>query len=228
MKSIAFIPARGGSKRLPGKNIRPFLGKPLIYYTIQLAIKSGLFTKIIVSTDNETIAKIAKEFGATVIHRPAALAGDFTPTALAAQHTYEQLSNHEKESITSFVTLQITNPLRTLEMLENAITTFENGTFDSVIAVSQSPHKFGIIKENLYRPFYKLGQRGQDIRPFIFENGLFYVTDPRLIAKGEIFGENIFPYIVEGIWGQIDIDTQIEFELVEFIYQKNFHLFNLD
>ena len=110
MKTIAIIPARGGSKRIPRKNIKNFHGKPLIAYSIEVALKSGLFDKVVVSTDDEEIADIAQKYGATVpFLRPKELSDDFTGTGEVINHTIEYL-NQNGEELDFICTIYATAP----------------------------------------------------------------------------------------------------------------------
>lgn len=225
MNTIAFIPARGQSKRLPQKNIKLFDGKPLIYYTIQFAIQSNLFSRISVSTDSPEIKTIALQYGAEVVDRPPALADDYASTGQAAAHTW-QFYKEKGIEFTSFVTLQITNPLRTTAMLEKALKIFYSKDVDSVMSVSKNHHKFGKIENELFKPDYPPGQRSQDVDPRYNENGLLYITKPQQISQGKILGDTIYPMVVDDLFGGFDIDNQLDFDITEFVYKKNKHLFN--
>lgn len=145
---IAIIPARGGSKGLPGKNIKEMCGKPLIAYTIEVALKSKSIDHVILSTDDEEIATVAKKYGAEVpFMRPAELASD---TAMAVDNYIYTIGRLEKEwntKIDSFVVLQPTSPLRIAEDVDGAVELFNTRKADSVVTYVKEAHPvFGIRK----------------------------------------------------------------------------------
>jgi len=228
MKYIAIIPARGGSKRLPGKNIKLFCGKPLIYYSIIAAAKAIGINNVYVSTDDEKIADVAKEYGATIIMRPTEIASDTATTTSALQHVLSQIQINDHPD--AVITLQPTNPLRKTDLIKNAIKIFEQQkkSIDSVITVSENKCKLGKIESGLFEPVsYNLEQRSQDLSKLYFENGLLYITRAEVIQKKEsVFGEKIHPFITEDLFGEVDIDTQLDFELGELIFNKYKHEFN--
>ena len=122
MSNVAIIPARGGSKRIPGKNIRPFAGKPIIGYSIETALESGLFDRVIVSTDDEEIAEISRKFGAEVpFMRPAELAQDASADIDTFRHYFEWIKVNEGELPEMVVHLRATNPVRRVEIIDQAI-----------------------------------------------------------------------------------------------------------
>lgn len=138
---IAIIPARGGSKGLPGKNIKEMCGKPLIAYTIEVALKSKSIDHVILSTDDEEIATVAKKYGAEVpFMRPAELASD---TAMAVDNYIYTIGRLEKEwntKIDSFVVLQPTSPLRIAEDIDGAVELFNARNADSVVTYVKEAH----------------------------------------------------------------------------------------
>jgi CMP-N-acetylneuraminic acid synthetase len=226
IKVVAFIPARGGSKRLPGKNTKLFNGKPLLYYTLLFALQSKVFDRVIVSTDDAAIAKLAKKFGAEVISRPLTLSTDKSTTAYAALHLMEQLGL-QKYSFDILATLQVTNPLRPKKLMKEALSAFLKSEADSLVTVSQNKHKLGTIEKNQFIPVsYTPGQRSQDLRKEYFENGLLYLTRfNTLKEQKDIFGKNSLPLVTNGFYGSIDIDEQSDFEIAEFMYKKYKTLF---
>ena len=222
-KTIAIIPARGGSKRLPGKNILPLGGKPLIAHSIEYAKKHGFIDEVYVSTDDEEIKKIALQFNAKVIDRPKYLSGDHEPTVSALKHVLETI----KEKVENVVLLQVTNPLRPDKLLENAFTIFQEKKCDSLFTVSRDEHKLGKIQENTFIPFnYTIGQRSQDLEPLFYENGLLYICKAEVILNNEIITANAYPLQVSHPFANVDIDTQDDFEYAEYLLEKNLK-FNL-
>ena len=226
-KTIAFIPARGGSKRLPGKNLKSFLGNPLLYYSIDFAKKANLFEEIVLSSDEITILSYGKQQGINAMQRPPELSGDHATTASAATFTLQQAEEASGQTFDFFVTLQPTNPLRSLKILTKALTILSTGTYDSVITVSKNHKKFGTIDNNQFTAAnYSPGQRSQDVKELYFENGMLYCTRCELVRKGELFGEKVYPLITDDVFGMIDIDTQFDFEVAELLYNQYHHKIN--
>ncbi|HEU5292554.1 MAG TPA: acylneuraminate cytidylyltransferase family protein [Cyclobacteriaceae bacterium] len=215
---MAFIPARGGSKRLLGKNIKLFGGFPLIYYSIAFA-RYNTFTKVIVSTDDEDIASIARKYGASVLMRPDFLSADTTPTAAAAQHCLESEMRQGFEPDV-FITLQPTNPLRPSQLYKVASVEYATNRYDSVISVGVNKHKFGFIQDGIYLPQnYAPGMRSQDLKKLYYENGLLYLTKPSVIIQGDVFGSTISPIINQEPYSIVDIDDEFDFKLGECILE---------
>ncbi len=216
MKNIAIIPARGGSKRIPEKNIKLFAGLPLLAHSILYAQQNEtLIDEIYVSTDIIEIKKIAIQYGAKVIDRPEHLSGDLEPTITALKHVLESIDCSDVESV---VLLQPTNPLRPQDLLKQAFEIYNNSNCDSLFTVSRNYQKFGKITANKYHPFnYTIGQRSQDLEPLFFENGLLYITKADLILNGIIISENAFPFEVDHIFAKVDIDTLEDLYYADFI-----------
>ena len=196
---IAIIPARGGSKGIPGKNIKNFEGKPLISHSIEYAQDSKLINEVYVSTDDNQIAHISKTAGAKIIKRPAELATDTSTTESAIKHALNNIDNLPD----IIILLQPTSPLRPKKSLDVAINKFINGKYDSLLSLSPSDSFFWTIKSNTASPEYNFlnRKRRQDItkeEKKYFENGSLYIftrehfelTNNRL--GGEI-GYVIFP-----------------------------------
>lgn len=217
-KTIAIIPARGGSKRIPEKNIQLFGGIPLLVHSIRYAQANGhLIDDIFVSTDDATIKAIALKFGVKVIDRPIELSGDFEPTVTALKHVLENI-DFEVENV---VLLQPTNPLRPENLLKEAFEIYQKEKKDSLFTVSRNCQKFGRILKNQFYPFnYEIGQRSQDLEPLYFENGLLYITKVKAIFENKIITENAFPLRINHIFAYIDIDTQEDLDYAEYLFQK--------
>lgn len=218
-KTIAIIPARGGSKRLPQKNILNLNAIPLIAYSILYAKKHDFLHDVYVSTDCENIAKFAIQYGAKVIHRPADLSGDYEPTVTALKHVLQTIKANNNDNV---VLLQPTNPLRPLHLLVDAYNIFINNNLESLFTVSRDEHKLGKISNNTFIPFnYKIGQRSQDLEPLYFENGLLYITQAKHIINNTIITNDAFPYIDNSPYSKIDIDTQDDFDYAEYLINKH-------
>jgi N-acylneuraminate cytidylyltransferase len=218
MKNIAIIPARGGSKRIPDKNIQLFGGLPLLVHSIQYAVaNNAIIDAIYVSTDDATIKAIALAHGARVIDRPTSLSGDFEPTITALKHVLESID----DIVDNVILLQSTNPLRPQNLLKEAFGIYENGNHDSLFTVTRNHQKFGKINNSKFIPFnYSIGQRSQDLEPLFFENGLLYITKAALILEDIIISENAFPLEVNHIFANIDIDTKDDLDYAEYLFNK--------
>jgi CMP-N-acetylneuraminic acid synthetase len=215
-KTIAIIPARGGSKRLPNKNILLLGGIPLLAHSILFAQKHEFIHEVYVSTDDFEIKKIALQYGAKIIDRPESLSGDFEPTVSALKHILSII-----DSVENVVLLQPTNPLRPENLLYEAFAIFQENNCDSLFTVSPNQHKLGKIANHKFEPFnYTIGQRSQDLEPLYFENGLLYISKASLILNDTIISENAYTMEVNHVFGTIDIDTQADFEYATYLYQK--------
>jgi len=218
-KTIAIIPARGGSKRLPGKNLLPLNGIPLMEHSIRYAkLYSNIIDTIVVSTEDPEIGRVAKYLGVEVLQRPLHLASDTASTVSVLKDVLEQLSF----PIENIVLLQATSPLRPLNLLKDAFKEYEEKEADSLMTVSRNHQKFGKIKNGKFAPFnYEFGQRSQDLEPLYFENGLLYISKSHLIEKGVIVGDNHIPYIVDHPFAHVDIDTEEDLQYATFILENS-------
>ena len=219
MRTIVIIPARSGSKRLPKKNILP-LGKiPLIAHSILYAQQnSEIVTDIYVSTDDEEIKKIAIEYGAKVVDRPLDISGDLEPTVSALKHLLESIN----QDVQNVILLQPTNPLRPNDLLKKSFHEYQNGNYNSLFTVSRNHQKLGKITENKFQPFnYTIGQRSQDLEPLFFENGLLYISKSSLILRNIIISENAFPFEVNHIFANVDIDIQEDLDYAEYLFKNH-------
>lgn len=223
MKNVAIIPARSGSKGVKDKNIRNLCGKPLMAYTIEAALKSGEFDEVMVSTDSEKYAEIAKKCGANVpFLRSEVTASD---TASSWDMVDEVLANYKKlrECFDTFCLLQPTSPLRTAEDIKSAYQIYKNQAEFAVVSVCEAEHSplwCGHLPVNHeFIDFVKpenLKQR-QAGEKFYRLNGAIYIVN---IAKFEIdrqlYKSGSFAYIMSQE-RSIDIDTELDFQLAEVI-----------
>ena len=218
MKTIAIIPARGGSKRLHQKNIRLIGGIPLLVHSVLYAqANSEIIDEIYVSTNDEETKKIALQFGAKVIDRPESLSGDLEPTVTALKHVLESI-NTEVENV---ILLQATNPLRPESLLKDAFEIYQKEQYDSLFTVSGNHKKFGKIVDHKFIPFnYEIGQRSQDLEPLFFENGLLYITKAKLIFEDIIISKDALPFEVNHTFASVDIDTQEDFDYAEYLFKN--------
>ena len=222
MVTIAIIPARGGSKGVPRKNVRPLAGKPLIAHSILDAKESKFTDKVYVSTDNLEIAEVSRQYGAEIIHRPEELAGDTASSESALIHA---LSEIEKTGISPdlIVFLQCTSPIRTGTDIDNAIAKLRAENADSLLSVSPS-HRFlweevdGVAKSINYD--YRDRPRRQDMQPQYVENGSIYIFKPWVLKKfGNRLGGKISLFIMSeaASW---EIDSALDFEIAESLMNK--------
>jgi N-acylneuraminate cytidylyltransferase len=218
MKNIAIIPARGGSKRIPAKNIHLLGGLPLLVHSIQYALaNTELIDDVYVSTNDSIIKATALAYGAKVVDRPDSIAGDFEPTVSALKHVLQSIN----EGIENVILLQPTNPLRPQNLLKEAFDNYKKEKYESLFTVTRNHQKLGKIIENKFEPFnYSVGQRSQDLEPLFFENGLLYITKACLLLDDIIISENAFPLEVNHIFANVDIDTLEDLEYAEYLYQK--------
>jgi len=222
IKSLGIIPARGGSKSIPGKNIVELKGKPLIAYTIEAALESNL-NKVIVSTDDEEIAKVASDYSAEVIMRPVELAQDDTPTLPVLQHVVESL----EDDFDFIVTLQPTSPFRTAQHIDEAMQLFENDpTADTLVSVILVPHNMIPFSQmTMYKGYLKqfINQdpailRRQDKPKYFARNGpAILIINTGQLLKGELYSGKSLSYIMNNI-NSIDIDYKEDLLIAEQLY----------
>jgi N-acylneuraminate cytidylyltransferase len=219
MKTIAIIPVRGGSKRLPNKNILPLGKLPMMVHSILYAQRnSDIIDEIYVSTEDQNIKKIALQYGVKVIDRPQQFAGDFEPTVSSLKHVLESI----EEEVENVVLLQATNPLRPSNLLIEAFDCFQKSNSNSLFTVTRNCQKFGKIIDTTFVPFnYNIGQRSQDIEPLYFENGLLYISKATLILNEIIISEKAIPFEVNHPFAHVDIDTQEDFDYASYLFVKN-------
>jgi CMP-N-acetylneuraminic acid synthetase len=222
---LAVIPARGGSKGVPRKNIRPVAGKPLIAYTIECArAVQHRFHRIVVSTDDPEIADVARQWGLEVpFLRPAELAGDRVPTLPVLQHATRWVEEHDGIRLGWICLLQPTEPVRAPEDVTAALGLAEAGGCDSVISVVQvfavHPILMKRIENGRLLPYCieeKEGTRRQDYQPAAYmRNGAIYLTNRDvLMERGSIWGDVIRPYVMPPE-RSVGIDSELDLKLLE-------------
>ena len=225
MKAVAFIFARSGSKGLPGKNIKPLLGVPLIAWSILEAKKISRIDRVIVSTDCNEIANIAKEYGAEVpFIRPKELAKDDSPEWLAWRHAINFLKQENNVLPDVMLSLPATAPLRRDIDIENCLDVFEYGTFDSVITITEAHHSpyFNMVKKNidgtvgLVIPPDNIINRRQD-SPTVYDiTTVAYAVDPQFILMEDSLFAGKVGYNHVPMERSVDIDTLLDFKMAEF------------
>ncbi|MBD5528331.1 MAG: pseudaminic acid cytidylyltransferase [Lachnospiraceae bacterium] len=224
MRKIAIITARGGSKRIPRKNIREFCGKPILAYSIEAAKESKLFDTVMVSTDDEEIAEIARRYGAEVpFYRSENTAGDFATTndvLLEVLAEYEKRGEHYELGCCIYPTA----PFVTAEKLRDAAERLENSGADTlipVVAFSYPPQRAMIVKEGrlvFEYPQY-LDSRSQDLEPHYHDVGQFYLFYTEAFKRNKkLMKGDILPYVVSELEVQ-DIDNLTDWEIAEMKYR---------
>ena len=214
---VAIIPARGGSKRIPRKNILPFAGRPLLAWSIAAARTAPSIQSAWVSTDDDEIASVAEAHGARVIRRPAAFAGDDSSTLDVIVHALQSI-RVEGITPTAVMTLQPTNPLRPIAMIEEAVARFTSSRCDSLISVSVRPLKTGRIVAGYFEPTYDFGQQSRLTEPIAFENGLLYITRVATLDGGSLCGKRILAFETARPFDEVDIDEPADVKLGECIF----------
>lgn len=213
---LGVIPARGSSKSVPLKNIKELCGKPLIAYSIESARRSKLLSRLVLSTDHEEIANIAKRYGCEVIERPSQLATDTAPTEWGLIHTLETLKKNEGFWPDIVLTLEPTSPFRTTTLIDKCIEILREKDVDSVFAVVASHSCYGKIVDGQFK-FLFPGQprRRQDREPLYKESGTIYATrTTTLVRKKSLLGDKLYPVVISNMEA-IDINTEFDFCIAE-------------
>ena len=213
---IAIIPARGGSKGVPKKNIKLFLNIPLIVHSINYANSCKLIDEVYVTTDNMEIAQIASEAGAKTINRPHNLALDKSTTESAIEHALSQLDNQPD----LIVLLQPTSPIRPQGSLEKALNIYHNGEYDSLLSISPTHNFFWKINNDIAEPSYDFNNRPrrQDIKEneiSYIENGSLYIFSKEHFdnTKNRLGGK--IGYIIFSEEYSTEIDSEKDFLILE-------------
>jgi len=216
---LGIIPSRGGSKAIPRKNIKEFLAKPLLAWTIEVAKESGVFDRLILSTEDEEIAQIGRAYGAEVpFLRPSELAQDATPTAPVVRHAIEWLKD-DGGWIPQFVmVLEPTSPGRRAFHIREATALLQRGGGDSVASISEVPHHYvptkllklnsdGIIAGIDGTHVRNMVHRRQDLPQYYGFNGLIYASKAELVMTESptLWGEKVVGYVVDSKYS-VDLD----------------------
>ena len=201
---LGVTPARGGSKGIPRKNIRVIAGKPLIAWTIEAAVQSKLLNRYIVSTEDEEISRIVRQYQTDVLPRPDELSTDETPTLAVLQHVVEQIP------CDIVVLLQATSPVRKPGLIDECISLFLDKEYDSLAS--------GFMCK--FVEYGKNELRRQDIKGFFCDDGNVYIIKADLIKNGDRHGDKIGRKIISR-WENVEIDDEIYFWIAENILQRS-------
>ncbi|MEK7067231.1 MAG: acylneuraminate cytidylyltransferase family protein [Patescibacteria group bacterium] len=228
-KFLGIITARGGSKGIPGKNIKKLGGKPLIAYTIETALKSGVFDRVILSTDDRKIAEVGRRYGAEVpFMRPKELAKDDTATLPVLLHAVSYLKEIENYSADYIMILQPTSPFRQPFHIQEAVKLLKRSGADSVLGVSEIPEQFNPdrtmkIDKNGWltlwsgRPVRKRISRRQDLPNAFWNTCALYLFKTKFLfdqKESNFFGKNVKPYIMDKKYA-LDINTMDDWRMAE-------------
>ncbi|MFZ4829084.1 MAG: cytidylyltransferase domain-containing protein [Phototrophicaceae bacterium] len=230
MKILGLIPARGGSKQVPKKNIRMLGGKPLIAYTLEAVQPlNNLFYRTIVSTDDEQIAQIARDFGGDVpFMRPSELAQDRSPTIPLVQHAILEIESRDQVKLDWVMLLQPTAPLRRTEHILEAIQLAQACPCDSVISLRRVFAEHPILMKKIendrvvsYCVEEREGTRRQDYDPPAYmRNGAIYLTKRDVVIHdNSLWGKSIYPLVMDEE-SSVNIDSMLDFELAELVMKK--------
>lgn len=224
MDIVAIIPARAGSKNIPDKNIRSLNGKPLIVYTIESAIDSGVAKDVFVSTDSEKIAEVARRFGAGVIKRPADISHDTASTESALIHALEVIKKDKFWIPEAVLTLPPTSPLRSSETIRNFVSYYGavSERYDAMISLNETYGDYWIknSKNNFERLLPDAPRRRQDRRPVYLENSAIYITKTEALLKtNSILGRNCTGFVIDSIEA-IDINEPLDLLWAEFVLKN--------
>ena len=218
-KIIAIIPARGGSKGIPRKNIRLLNGKPLLWYIINSAKKSSVFDKIVVTTDDEEISEISKLYGVDAVERPPELAKDDVTLDPVVYHaaSITELKDDIKYDI--IVTLQPTAPLTRSETIKKAVEIFTKNIYDTLISVERYKHLYWIKKDNEFKPLYAKRKNRQYLEPIYKETGAILICKREILSKDSRIGKKLFLFEISKEEA-IDIDDGIDWIVTKSILKK--------
>ena len=227
MRIIAVIPARGGSKGIPRKNLRLINGRPLISYAIRNAIESRYVTDVIVSTDSDEIAYEAEQCGAEVVRRDESISNDVTTLDPVIYDAVLKAEAMKRCAFDVVVTMQPTSPLLRLQTLDGAIEAFLKEGCDTVISVVNKPHLAWGKKGDTIVPLYVERKNRQLLPPHYLETGAFLICKRNIITPVSRIGENVSVYEVDED-ESIDIDTKNDWVVSEALMQRKKIIFRAD
>lgn len=229
MKILGLIPARGGSKGIPGKNIKSLAGKPLLAYTFDSARESTLLSKVILSSDDSEIIRVAHQIGLeTPFVRPSDLASDVSPTLPVIIHAL-RFFEERGEKYDAVCLLQVTNPFRRKGLVDEAIQKFIDADADALVSVLPVPHEFNphwIFEPNsegllsIATGEKTIIPRRQDLPPAYFRDGAIYITKAKvLLGQNSLYGEKL-AFIVGDESRYVNLDTMRDWEKAEELVKK--------
>lgn len=226
MRRLAIIPARSGSKGLKDKNIIDVCGKPLIAYTIEAAIFSGLFQRIIVSTDSKKYGQIASDFGAEVLIREKRLADDYATSFMVIEDVLKRVEGEYDY----FALLQPTSPLRNSKHIKAAVELFEKryDAFDFLVSMCEANHPKALINpidEEGTLKYFDMdfsNYRRQQFKEYYPNGAIFLGKGNRYLEKKHFFGERSMAYVMDRS-DSVDIDTELDYRVMCYLIEKMSH-----
>ncbi|MCF6366840.1 MAG: hypothetical protein L3J35_11625 [Bacteroidales bacterium] len=222
---LIIIPARGGSKGIPRKNLRYLNGKPLIYYSVKTALNSVYNPTVVVSSEDREILDLAKKIGADTIKRNPKLATDEITLDSVIYDTYIKAEKIYNKKFSVIITLQPTSPLLKTESLDNAVRMLiKNPELDSVISAKDDTHLSWKKENGKFIPNYKERLNRQFLKPIYKETGGFFITNSEIITKTDRIGQNVELYLLKN-GEDIDIDTYEDWSLCEYYLRRKKILF---
>ncbi len=225
MNILVVIPARGGSKGIPRKNLRALAGKPLIYYGIKTSLKSKHNPDVYVSSDDDEILSISKQIGAKTIKRDSRIANDEITLDPVIYDAYKQAEKLENKRYDLIITLQPTSPLLKTSSLDEAIEILMNSNkVETVIAATDDTHLTWRKKDEIFLPNYKERVNRQYLTPVFKETGSFLITRSSIISDSNRIGKNVKLYLLDN-GENIDIDTYEDWNLCEYYLKRKKILF---
>lgn len=222
MNVVGVIPARGGSKSIPLKNIKPVNGKPLIEFSIETALKVKSIDKLIVSSDHDKIISICRKFkNIQIVKRPDKLSTDTSSTELALLHACDYLIENDGFTPDIVLTLEPTSPLRKKETIEKCIDILKNTDADSVIGVVEENSCIGTIVDQKFEFIFKnQPRRRQDRKPLYKESSTIYGTKYDVLKKKKsVIGDFVFPLIIEKDEA-FDINEPVDMTIINCLASK--------
>jgi CMP-N-acetylneuraminic acid synthetase/spore coat polysaccharide biosynthesis predicted glycosyltransferase SpsG len=224
---LAIIPARGGSKGIPRKNISLLNGKPLIAHSIKAVLNSGYFDDVFVSTDDDEIAEIATLYGAKVVERPGDLAGDKIPLDPVIFHAVNHLEKEKKIRYDYICTIQPTCPLLSTDSLNKAIETMYAGDYDTLISVVDETHLYWRKKDSENVPLYVSRKNRQYLDSIYKETGSIVISKREVVNADSRFGKDIFLFELPKN-ESVDIDNYEDWWIAENLLKKKKIVFRVD
>jgi CMP-N-acetylneuraminic acid synthetase len=221
LQVIAIVPARGGSKGVPRKNIKKLAGEPLIGYTLRAAKSVKEIDRLVVSTDNEDISSIAQSYGVEVIMRPPELATDNASTESALIHVIEKLTE-KGDNYDIILVLEPTSPFRSSSTIRNAINHFSDNNTESVLAVRKSNENIGTIRNGLFFPLMPEAPRRRQLRdPQYIESSTIYAVRTDYLKKNKTLVSEKWTALIVPDYEAIDINTEGDFQYAEYNIKQN-------
>jgi len=216
LRILAVVPARGGSKGVPKKNIRTLGGEPLIGHTLRKAKAVNEINRLIVSTDDTEIASIAQSYGVEVLDRPADISTDLASTESVLLHAIRQFVS-KGEIFDVVIVLEPTSPFRSIDTIKRAIYKFNDKSVESVVAVRKSTENIGLINAGVFMPIVPDAPRRRQLRnPIYIESSTIYAARIDFLVKNKSLVSDKWTSLVVSNQEAIDINTEYDLQYAEF------------